>query len=350
MPKLYDKALFGLDLSTTGVKAVELERRRRRYLVTGFAVEPLVPEAIADQAVMDTEAVVNAITRARKGAKTRRKYVAASVAGAGVITKKISIPAGLEEHEQQTQVEMEADHHLPAGIESMYLDYQVLGPDPQDEANQVEALLVACKREVIDGHLQAIEQAGLRAAVIDVDPFSVENAYELSAPPDYLEKTVALLNIGAEVTNINVLHRGQSLFTRDHYFAGQQLVESLSETYGWEFAQTEQRLVRNELPEDAGDRAVAPFLQNLAGEMGRSLDFYASNHPEQPVDWVVLSGGCALLPGITEAMEEQLGVEVSIADPFAGIRVGRGVSERSLGSQAPRLMAATGLALRSFDP
>lgn len=350
MAKLYNKPLFGLDLSTTAVKAVDMERRRRRYRLKGFAVEPVPSEAISDQAVVDTEAVAGAIARARKGARTRQRHVAASVAGAAVITKKITIPAGLDEYQQQTQVELEAEHHLPTGVESMYLDFQVLGPDPNDEANQVEALLVACKRDVVDGYLRAIEQAGLKASVIDVDPFAVENAYEGNAPSDYLDKTVALLNIGAEVTNINVLHQGQSLFTRDHYYGGSQLVDSLSESYGWEPAQAEQHLIRGELPEDAGERVIGPFLQNLAVEMGRSLDFYASNHPDQAVDWVVLSGGCALLPGITQAMEDQLGFEVTIANPFAGIGLSRGVDRGNLSAQAPRLTVATGLALRSFDP
>ena len=350
MAKLYNKPLFGLDLSTTAVKAVDVERRGRTYRLKGYAVEPLPPEAINDHAVVDTDTVASAISRARKAAKTRTKYVAASVAGAAVITKKITIPAGLDEHEQQTQVEMEADHHLPAGIESMYLDFQVLGPDPNDEANQVEALLVACKRDVVDGHLQAIEAAGLKAGVIDVDPFAVETAYELGAPNDYFEKTVALLNIGAQVTNINVLHHGQSIFTRDHYFGGQQLTESLAEAYGWEVAEAGYRLVQGDLPDDYTQRTLNPFLQNLALEMGRSLDFYASNHPDFPVDRVVISGGCALLPGVVEALEDQLGVEVATANPFAGMKVGRMLNRRKLETLAPRLMVATGLALRSFDP
>ena len=350
MAKLYKKPLFGLDLSTTAVKAVEVDRRARAHRLAGYAIEPLPPEAINDHAVADIQTVASAIGRARKEAKARSRFVAASVAGASVITKKIAIPAGLDEIEQQTQVEMEADHHLPAGIESMYLDYQVLGPDPGDEAGQLEVLLVACKRDVVDGHLGAIEAAGLKASVIDVDPFAVETAYELDAPPEYLEKTVALLNIGAQVTNINVLHQGQSLFTRDHYFGGQQLTEALAEAYGWEPAQADQRLIRGELPGDHGPRALEPFLRSLALEMGRSLDFYASNHPDHPVDWVVISGGCALLPGIIEALEDQLGVQVTIADPFRGMKLVRGIDREALGAVAPRLMVATGLALRRFDP
>ncbi|KPV41375.1 hypothetical protein AN478_01995 [Thiohalorhabdus denitrificans] len=350
MAKLYNKPLFGLDLSTTGVKAVDLERRGRTYRLRGFATEPLPSGAISDHAVVDPDAVSAAIGRARKGVKARTKFVAASVAGAAVITKKISIPAGLEESEQQSQVELEADYHLPAGIESMYLDFQVLGPDPADEANQLEVLLVACKRDVVDGHLEAIEKAGLKASVIDVDPFAVENAFELGAPEDYLEQTVALLNIGAQVTNINVLHRGQSIFTRDHYFGGQQLVESIAESYGWQEAQAEQRLARGDLPEDYTQRVLDPFLQNLAMEIGRSLDFYASNQPEHPVDRVVVSGGCALLPGVAESLEAQLDVGVTVANPFAGMKVGGGLKRNGLEQVAPRLMVATGLALRSFDP
>ncbi len=350
MAKLYNKPLFGLDLSTTSVKAVEVERRGRTSRLTGYAIEPLAPEAVSDHAVVDAGAVTSAITRARKGAKTRAKYVATSVAGAAVITKKIAIPAGLDEYDQQSQVEMEADHHLPAGIESMYLDYQVMGPDPSDEANQLEVLLVACKRDVVDGYMQAIQAAGLKTSVIDVDPFAVENAYELGAPAEYLSKTVALLDIGSQVTNINVLHQGQSIFTRDHYFGGQHLTESLAESYGWDPAEAEQRLVKGDLPEDYSQRALRPFLQNLALEMGRSLDFYASNHPDHAVDWVVISGGCALLPGVSEALEGQLGIQVTIADPFQGMKMGRILNWRKLKAVAPRLMVATGLALRSFDP
>jgi len=349
MAKLYNKPLFGLDLSTTAVKAVDLERRGRNFRLRGYAVEPLPPEAISDHAVVDTETVAAAIGRARKGAKARSKFVAASVEGAAVITKKISLPAGLDEYDQQSQVETEADYHLPAGIESMYLDFQVLGPDPNDQANQVEALLVACKRDVVDGHIQAIQSAGLKAAVIDVDPFAVETAFEVNAPGEYMDKTVALLNIGAQVININVLHHGQSVFTRDHYFGGQQLTDSLAEAYGWESAQAEQRLMRGDLPEDYTQRVLEPFLQNLALEIGRSLDFYASNHPDKQVDWVVISGGCALLPGVVDTLQSQLGVEVTTANPFAGIKVGFG-SKRDLQAVGSRLMVATGLALRSFEP
>ncbi len=349
MTKLYNKPLFGLDLSTTAVKAVELRRRRRRYYLTGYAVEPLPPQAMTDQMVADPEAVANAIARARKRARIRRKHVATSVAGASVIAKKITIPVALKEFEQQAQVWMEAGHHLPAGIESMYLDYQILGPDPKEEADQLTALLVACKREVIDGYLRAIKQAGLKASVIDVDPFAVENAYGLGASPKALEQTVALLNVGAEITNINVLHQGQSLFTRDHYFGGQQLVESLSETYAWGYDQAEQRLMRDELPEKAEDQVLAPFLQSLASEVGRSLDFYATTYPEQTVEEAVLSGGGALIKGIADRMEHHLGIKVGLSNPFAGMILGHGIGEQDLKALAPRLMVATGLAFRSFD-
>ena len=350
MAKLYDKPLFGLDLSTTAVKALELRRRKGGYMVKGYAIEPLPAEAINDHAVMDTDTVAAAIQRARESLGTRSKYVAASVAGAAVITKKITIPAGLSPSEEENEVSGEADHHLPAGIESMYLDYQVLGPDPRDEANRLAVLLVACKKEVVDGHLAAIAQAGLKASVIDVDPFAVETAFEVGAPSDYMDKTVALLNIGAQVTNINVLHDGQSIFTRDHYFGGQQLAEQLSEAYGWAPAEADQRLMRNDLPADYDTRALQPFLQNLAMEMGRSLDFFASNYPDYPVDWAVLSGGCAMLPGITEALEGQMGVEAFLVDPFSAMRFDSHLPAQKLQAVAPRLMVATGLALRSFDP
>jgi len=349
MTKLYNKPLFGLDLSTTAVKAVELRRRRRRYCLTSYAVEPLPPQAMTDQMVTDPDAVASAIARAHKRARIRRKHVATSVAGASVITKKVTIPVALKELEQQAQVWMEASHHLPGGIESMHLDYQTLGPDPKEEADQLTALLVACKREVIDGYRQAIEQAGLKASVIDVDPFAVENAYELGASPKALDRTVALLNVGTEITNINVLHQGQSLFTRDHYFGGQQLVESLSETYGWGYDQAEQRLMRGELPEEAEDQVVAPFLQSLASEVGRSLDFYATTYPEQTVEEAVLSGGGALLKGIIDRMENRLGIKVSLGNPFVGMTLGPEIEEQELKALAPRLMVATGLALRSFD-
>lgn len=350
MPKLYTRPLFGLDIASTAVKAVELDRHRRRHRLRGFAIEPLPAEAVSDQTVNDTEAVAEAVQRARKSLHTRRRHVAISVAGAAVITKQITIPAGLDEMEQQGQVEMEADQHLPAGIESMYLDFQPLGPVPGDEANSVEVLLVACKREVVDSHLRALEMAGLTASVVDVDPFAVENAFERSAPEGYADRTVALLNIGAQVANINVLHQGQSIFTRDHYFAGSQLAESLAAEYGLSPEEAERQVIRGNLPEGYGARVLEPFLETLAAEMGRSLDFYATNHSREPVEKVAVSGGCALLPGVAEALSEQLGVPVSVLDPSRGLEQAKRVDAAELERVAPRLAVATGLALRTFDP
>lgn len=345
MPKLYTRSLFGLDIASTAVKAVELDRYRRRTRLRGYAIEPLPAEA-----VNDTEAVAAAIARARKALGTRRRHVAISVAGAAVITKKITIPTGLDEMEQQGQVEMEADQHLPAGIESMYLDFQPLGPVPGDEANSVEVLLVACKRDVVDSHLRALDAAGLTASVVDVDPFAVENAFERAAPVGFEERTVALLNIGAQVANINVLHHGQSHFTRDHYFAGGQLAEALAAEHGLSADEAERQIMRGNLPEDYPERVLAPFLETLAAEMGRSLDFYAANHPREPVDQVVLSGGCALLPGVAEVMAEQLGVPVEVLDPTRDLERAKGVNEAELARLAPRLAVPVGLALRTFDP
>jgi type IV pilus assembly protein PilM len=342
--------LFGLDIASTAVKAVELDRHRRRTRLRGWAVEPLPEEAVSDQAVTDTQAVAEAIARVRKALGTRRRHVAISVAGAAVITKQITIPAGLDEMEQQGQVEMEADQHLPAGIESMYLDFQPLGPVPGDEANSVEVLLVACKRDVVDSHLRALDAAGLTASVVDVDPFAVENAFERTAPEGYQERTVALLNIGAQLANINILHQGQSIFTRDHYFAGGQLAESLASEYGLSADEAERQIMRGNLPEGYRERVLEPFLENLAAEMGRSLDFYAANHPREPVDWVVLSGGCALLPGIEEVLSEQLGVPATVLDPSQGLELGKAVDGAELERVAPRLAVPTGLALRTFDP
>ncbi len=348
MTKLRNKPLFGLDLATTSVKAVELDRRGRSYRLRGYAIEPLPPEMAGGEA--DRTTATAAITRARKRLRTRRREVAASVSGAAVITKKIAIPAGLDELQQQAQVELEASHHLPAGIESMFLDYQILGPYSEDPENLVEALLVACKREVVEGHLRTLEAAGLKASVIDVAPFAVENAFERYAPANYFEQTVGLFDIGEHMTNINILHRGQSIMMRDHYFGGHQLTESLAGSYGWTPQDARQKLMQGELSADSQETVVAPFLTNLVTEIGRSLDFYTTNHPRHPIDWVVLSGGCALLPGIVEATRDQLGIEAVVADPFTGMRFASQVSHTPSKTVGPRLMVATGLALRNFDP
>jgi type IV pilus assembly protein PilM len=244
----------------------------------------------------------------------------------------------------------QASHHLPASPDSMYLDYQPLGPVPGDEGNRITVLLVACKREVVDSRLRALEAAGLTASVVDGEPFAVEGAFGMAEPPGAAPETVALLNAGARTVNLNVVNGGQSVFARDHHLAGPGLAERLAREQGTAMEEAEARLQGGGEDGVAGSEALAAFLEELAAQVKRGLAAFQTAHPGQPLHRAVVCGGCALLPGVTDALSAALGLPTTVLDPFRGLDRAKGVDSAGAGSLGPRLAVATGLALRTFDP
>ena len=343
--------VVGVDISSSSVKLVELAEAGGGYRVEHYAVEPLPREAIVDGNINNLEAVSEALRRGHKRLGSHIKNLAMAVPNNAVISKTILVPAGQTEDELELQVETEANQYIPFVLDEVNLDFQVLGPAP-NSAEDVEVLIAASRKEKIDDRVAVAEAAGLKALVMDVDLFAAQAAFELMRrqfPDGGKDQNVAIVDVGATMMHINVLRNGQSIYIREQPFGGNQLTQEIVNKFGItpEEAETAKRM--GGLPENYASEVLQPFLDMLSLEVARGLQFFYTSTQHNQVDHIVLSGGCASLPGVAEAVSKRVEVHTLIANPFADMAVSGKVKPRNLAQDAPMLMVACGLALRRFD-
>lgn len=343
--------LIGLDISSTAVKLLELSRSGSRYRVESYAVEPLPPNSVVEKNITDVDAVGEAVRRAVKRSGTRTRHVAVAIAGSSVITKIIPMPAAMSDDDMESQIELEADQYVPYPLEEVNLDFEVLGPSEKNPET-VDVMLAACRSENVDLRNAAIETAGLATLVMDVESFASENAFALltdQLPDQGVDKTIAVIDVGATMTTLNVLHNLKSIYTRDTVFGGKQLTEEIMRRYGLSYDEAGMAKRQGGLPENYTTEVLLPFKEAMTQQASRSLQFFYSSSPHSKVDFIVLAGGSASIPGMDEMIQEKLGVETTIANPFASMSLSARVKPQTLSNDAPSLMIACGLALRSFD-
>ena len=343
--------LVGIDISSSAVKLLELSKSGSRYRVESYAVEPLPPNSVVEKNITDVEAVGEAIRRAVKRSGTRTRHAAVAIAGSSVITKIVPMPAGMSEDEMENQIEFEADQYVPYPLEEVNLDFEVLGAS-ENNPDTVDVLLAACRSENVDMRNAACETGGVETQVMDVESFASENAF-LFLTDQLTEhgegKTVAVIDVGATMTTLNVMHDLKSIYTRDTVFGGKQLTEEIMRRYGLSYEEAGMAKRQGGLPENYQTDVLEPFKEAMAQQASRSLQFFYSSSPHSKVDHVILAGGSASIPGIDELIQERLGVETSIANPFASMSLSARVKPQTLSNDAPALLIACGLALRSFD-
>lgn len=343
--------VLGLDISSTAIKLLELGKSGDRMRVESYAVEPLPPNSVIEKNIADVEAVGEAIKRAVKRSGSRTRNAAAAVAGSAVITKTIAMPATLTEEEMEQQIQLEADQYIPYPLEEVNLDFEVLGPTENDP-ERVDVLLAASRSENVDVRVAAIELAGLKARIIDVEAYAMENAFAMLAPqlPEQgIDQTIAVVDVGATMTTLNVMHDLKSIYTREQVFGGKQLTEEIQRRYGLSYEEAGMAKRQGGLPDNYVPEVLEPFKDAMAQQVSRSLQFFFSSSQYSAVDHIVLAGGSAMIPGIDEMIADRLGVHTSIANPFANMTLASRVKAQSLSNDAPALMIACGLALRSFD-
>jgi len=342
--------LIGVDISSTAVKLLQLSRAGNRYRVEHYAVEPLPPNAVVEKNIVEVEAVGEAIKRAVARSGTRARHAAAAVAGSAVITKVIPMAGDMDEDELESQVELEAVNYIPYPIEEVNLDFEVLGPMPGN-AEMVQVLLAASRSENVEARVSALELGGLTARVMDVEAFAIENAFQLladglSAPRDGI---IAMVDTGATMTTLNILRNGRSLYSREQVFGGKQLTDEVMRRYGLSYEEAGLAKRQGGLPESYEIEVLEPFKEAMVQQVSRLLQFFYAGSEFNRVDQIVLAGGCASIPGIAAMVEEQLGVPTVVANPLAQMTLGPRVQAHALAQDAPALMIACGLALRSFD-
>jgi type IV pilus assembly protein PilM len=296
------KGVVGLDIGSSSIKLVELKARKNgEYVLQRVGIEPLSQEAIVDGSIMDSSLVVDAITKLTNETGARGQSYATSVSGHSVIIKKIQIPP-MSQEELAESIQWEAEQYIPFDINDVRLDYLVLS-DGEFGSDAMDVLLVAVKRDKVNDYVSVITQSGKTAAVVDLDAFAVQNAYELNYDVPG-SKVVALVNMGATVTTINILARGQTVFWRDLSIGGNDFSEALQREYGLSFEQAE-RVKRGEQVEGCSPAEARPVLDavsaDVAAEIQKTFDFFAATAAEDNVSQLVLSGGCALTPNLQQA-------------------------------------------------
>lgn len=343
--------IVGVDISATAVKLLQLSRSGTRYRVESYAVEPLPQNSVVDKNINDIEAVGEAISRAVKKSGTKTRHAAAAVAGSAVITKIIAMPANLTDSEMESQIQLEADQYIPFPLEDVAMDFEVLGPSA-DNPDRVDVLLAASRSDNVDSRRGALELGGLTAKVIDVEAFALENAVSLLASEQLgggENAIIAVADVGSTITTFSVFEKLKIIYSREQQFGGAQLTEDIQRRYGLSFEEAGLAKKQGGLPENYVPEVLEPFKENMAQQISRAQQFFYSSSQIAHIDHLYLAGGCASIPGIAELVEAKLGVPTTIANPFANMSVSSRVPPHILNNDAPALMVACGLALRSFD-
>ncbi|HEY9032197.1 MAG TPA: pilus assembly protein PilM [Kangiella sp.] len=343
--------VIGIDISSTAVKVLQLGKVGNRYRVDRYAVEPLPQGVVVERDIRDTEAVGNAIKKAVDKARTTTKYAAVAVSGSAVITRSIQMEKGLTDQEMEDVIKVEADQYIPYPLEEVNLDFEVLG-DSDVNDNQVDVLLAASRSVNVDSRIDALEIAGLIPKVVDIEAYAIERAYQLTKKKtvDHIENSVvAIVDIGATMTSLNVLRNGQVIYNREQLFGGNQLTEEIQSRYGLSYQEAGLAKKQGSLPDDYETEVLIPFAEIITQQVGRALQFFFSASEFNSVNEIILAGGCASIDGLDGMIQEHLGTPTRVANPFAEMSISSHVNTQALSADAPAMMISCGLALRSFD-
>jgi type IV pilus assembly protein PilM len=342
--------LLGVDISSTSIKILELGRGGGRYRVEAYAVEPLPANSVVEKNITDVDQVGEAIARAVKKSGSRIKTAACAVSGSAVITKIITMPANLSDEEMESQIQVEADQYIPYSLEEINLDFDILQPS-ETEPGKVDVMLAASRTENVDLRTSALEIAGLTAKVVDVEAFALENCVALLGQehPGEYGNIVAVADVGATMTTLSVMENMRIIYTREQVFGGKQLTEEIQRRYGLSYEEAGLAKRQGGLPDNYEPEVLEPFKESMAQEINRALQFFYSSSQVGAVDNIILAGGCASIAGVDSLIQDKTGTTVQIANPFAAMSLSSGVKAEALTNDAPALMIACGLALRSFD-
>jgi type IV pilus assembly protein PilM len=346
------KPLAGLDITTSSIKLIELVPNGRGYRVECYAAEPSPPNSITEKSIVDADAVGEAVRRAVKRASTKATEVAIAISGDAAITKVIQMPRNLNENDLEAQVEIQADQYIPFPMEEVSFDFQVIGESAGDP-DMVDVLLVATRTENVDQRKAAVEAAGLKARIVDVEPFALENACGLlthQMPDAGMDHQVAVVDFGASSTTFSVLQDLRVVYTRDFNFGGQQLTEEIMRIYGLSLEDAGRAKKEGGLPSNYQPEVLDPFVDDMTQQVSRSLQFFlASGGGREQPDQILVCGGCANIPGAADLIASKVGIPTEIGDPLGQMKISSRARSQGVESDATALLTACGLALRSFD-
>ena len=346
------RPLLGLDITTSSIKLIELSESGGQYRVESYAAEPTPHNAVNEKAIVDANAVGEAIRRAIKRSGVRSRECAVAISGDAAITKSIPMPRSLSESELEQQVEMQADQYIPFPMEEVSYDFQVLGPSDKDP-EMMDVLLVATRTENVDQRVAAVAAAGLVPKLVDVEAFALENACRLMThqmPDGGIDRTIAVIDFGASTTTFSVLRDLHVVYTRDFAFGGQQLTEEIMRTYGLSLEEAGRAKKEGGLPANYQAEVLDPFIDDMCQQVSRSLQFYlASGSGREQPEQVLICGGCANIPGVADVIASRVGIPAERGDPLGQMKISTRALAQGVKKDATALLTACGLALRSFD-
>ena len=344
-------SVVGLDIGSSSVKAVELRPVGEGYELVRLGYSVLPPEAIVQGAFLNTTAIVDAIREAMDGAGIRGRDVATAISGHSVIVKKITL-AKMSRAQLDESIRWEAEQYIPFDVNEVNLDFQIL--ETARSEGQMDVLLVAAKKDLLDDYVQVIAEAGYTAHVVDVAGFAVENAWEANAEPGS-SAVIALANIGSQVSNINVVNGGVPVFTRDVALGGNLYTEEIQKTLSIGFEEAERIKIgdadvqsKDVVPKEV-EQSMRQVTSQIVGEIARSLEFYAATAEDGNISKIVLAGGSANVSGLAAAFQDRMDVAVEVMNPVERVRVGSGVDPKRLEDLRPALAVGIGLAMRRLD-
>ncbi|MDA8431712.1 MAG: type IV pilus assembly protein PilM [Nitrospiraceae bacterium] len=340
------KGSIGLDLGSSYIKTVKLKESKSQYELELFDIHPLPPELIVDGSIIDSIRLVDSIKEMVKKTGVKTKDTAISISGhSSVIIKRISLPE-MSEEDLSESIKFEAEQYVPFDIEDVNLDFQILGP--KEEPGQMDVILVAVKKDIINEYIAVIREAGLNPIVVDIDAFALENMYGINYEIEP-EKNVALLNIGASTINMSILKGGISVFTRDSSLGSNLHTEALQREFNLAYENAEKlkrgEAVENVSPEDAA-AVIESASEEILSEIVRSFDYYRSTTLHEDISEVIFSGGCALLKDFASMISSRTGIETKVAEPFRNIKLSNKLDIAYINEMAPMMAVAVGLALR----
>ena len=354
LPKTQQR-LLGIDISSTAVKLIELSRSESKghheYRVDAFASGNLPPGSVDARKIKDTAAVSEAITEVVSRSGSSAKQAAVAVSGAAVISRVIQLPAGLSELEMESMVSLEADHYIPQRLDEVRYDFDVIGPS-QHNPETVDVLLAAARGDVVDDLIMVLENAGLTAQVVDAEQYAIEHCYQelVQFDPDSGNaNNVAVIDIGANTMDVHVIVDSNIRHTREYHIGGRQLTQDIQNANNLEPEEAEVRKINGDLPGDYRETLLQPFVKRLEQDIRGALQIYQASDEGANIQQLFLTGGCANLTGITDLVENLIGIPVRIIDPFASMKIGKNLHFIKLREQAPAFTVACGLALRRFD-
>ncbi|OHU96310.1 pilus assembly protein PilM [Pseudoalteromonas byunsanensis] len=343
--------MIGIDIGSHCVKAVLLSKSEAGYRVEAVAIEPVPKGAMAERAIQDIEAIGRVIGKIKKRIPRLTQYAAVAVSGQTVITKVIFMDVSLTDAELESQIAIEADSLIPYSLDEVSIDFEKISVNEADPS-KMNVLLSAARTESVEARVGALEEGGLQAKVVDVENYALSRSLSIlygQLPADAFDKTVAIFDIGSVISLVSVVLSGKTIYTRDQVFGGEQYTNSIVAYYNKSFDEAEIAKTTGDLPPNYIFEVLAPFQTSLLQQIRRAVQMFMTSSGKEQVDYIVLTGGTALVEGLDRLLIEELGIHTIVADPFADMEIAPKVDRNVLERHKPQFAIATGLALRSFS-